>query len=290
MEIGQKDHKNYDAWLHWGVSERCNLDCAYCPTKKNAPPLRIDISLLITALEKTKKTFQIGFTGGGEPFLVPNFVDACIEITKKHYISLNTNLTTPQVKEFAEKINPKRVVHLVASAHIQELAKRRLMGRYVNHFFLFKEKGFSVMAREVAYPSLCEEAERYKKIFWKMGIELNFTPFVGRYRGRRYPHSYTDRELNAFDLNLSGGNSPQRHYQYHKVCNAGYNVGVVDTKGDIYPCRLIKSRMGNIYADIKFRDNLICCPFRFCGCPLKQYDSYLFKRALAQSGGGGRIG
>lgn len=294
MGTQQKELKGYDAWLHWAVTDRCNLNCAYCSTanKKTARLPEINIPLLMATLERTKKTFRITFSGGGEPFLVPNLVEACMELTKKHYISFNTNLTNPRVKEFAVKINPGRVTRIGASLHIKELERTHLVERYVNHFLLLKEGGFRVRAKEVAYPSLCEEAEQYKEKFQGMGIELRFSPFLGECRGRKYPSSYTDKELKAFGLrghreppaeDRSDLTAVGRHYQYHQICNAGYNVGVVDTAGNISPCHLIKSSIGNIYADIKFRDNLIYCPFRFCGCPLNRYDSYLFEKALTES-------
>lgn len=290
----QKELKSYDAWLHWAVTDRCNLNCAYCLTanKKTARLPEINIPLLIATLEKTNKVFRISFTGGGEPFLVPNLVETCTELTKKHYISFNTNLTSSRVKEFALKINPERVTCIGASMHIKELERTHLLERYVNHFLLLQEKGFRVSAIEVAYPSLCEEAEQYKKNFQRMGIELKFSPFLGEYGGRKYPPSYTDKELKTFRLRGhrespaeygSDLTAVDRYYQYRQICNAGYNVGVVDTAGNIYPCNLIKNRIGNVYINVKFRDNLVYCPFRFCGCPLNRYDSYLFKRALTEN-------
>ena len=72
----------------------------------------------------------------------------------------------------------------------------------------------------------------------------------------------------------------ERHYQYGKTCNAGYNAGIVHTNGDIYPCYSIKEKLGNIYEKIEFKKNLITCPVKFCGCPLKVHNQYLFEKAL----------
>lgn len=287
MVIKQKEPENYDIWLRWYLSDRCTLECAYCtvgPIKKTAKIPNIEIPPLIRVLENTGKTFKISFTGGGEPFLVPNLVEACVEITKKHYISLTTNLTSVRIAEFAKRINPRRVFHILASAHIKELEKRNLLDIYCNNFLLLREKGFNIKAIEVAYPPLLNEVKRYRLLFKNKGIELEFNPFLGNYNGKKYPFSYTQAELEIFGLNSSKGNSPKKNYQYLKLCNAGYNVVSVNPRGDIYPCDSINNKIGNIYNKIEFKKNLIVCPFKFCGCPINEYDPYLFKKALKEVG------
>ena len=283
MSIKQKKFKIYDAWLLWSLSYRCNLDCAYCfiasSIRKTAKVPNIDISSLTRVIENTHKTFKFFFSGG-EPFLTPNLVEACIEITKKHYISLATNLTDTRVKEFAERVNPKRVFRIRASAHTKELERLNLLDTYINNFLLLKEKGFNVKAVEVAYPPLLNEVKKYKQLFKKKGIELNFIPFFGDYSGKKYPGSYTEQELRIFGVDIL---DVKKLYQRGKICNGGYNAGVVFPNGDIQPCPEIKEDMGNIYEKIEFKNKLIICPFEFCGCPLKSADPYLFEKALEEA-------
>jgi len=70
------------------------------------------------------------------------------------------------------------------------------------------------------------------------------------------------------------------HNQKGKVCNAGYNVGIVCQNGDIFQCYEIREKLGNIYEEnIIFKDKPIICPIEFCGCPLKSYDEHLFEKA-----------
>lgn len=281
-----KKRKDYDIWLHWFICDRCNMDCRYCAVghiKKIAKIPKIDTISLMKFLNGINKTFHVSFTGGGEPFLVSNLIEACEKITKRHYISLITNLTSFRVKEFAKRINPNKVFCILASAHIKELERRNLLDTYFDNFLLLKKKGFNIMADEVAYPPLTNEVKRYKQLFKEKNIELKFSPFLGKYNGKKYPNSYIKKELKIFKLNKSDGNSPKRHYKYHKICNAGYNVAVVDSKGNIYPCMFIKDKIGNIYYDINLRKNLITCPFKFCGCPLNVFDQYLFNKALKEA-------
>jgi MoaA/NifB/PqqE/SkfB family radical SAM enzyme len=233
-------------------------------------------------LEKTNKIFKISFTGGGEPFLIPNIVEACARITKKHYIFILTNLTiNNKIKEFAQKINPKRVSEIHASLHIKELERHNLLGNYINNFLLCKEKGFKIIANVVAYPSLLNEVKKYKKFFRDKGINIKFEPFMGRYNDKEYPQSYTNEEKKIFDFDKINLKNTYNHQQ--KICNAGYNVGLVCTSGRIQPCNQISENIGHIYKKIKFKQNLTICPYKFCGCPLSIFDPYLFKKALKES-------
>ncbi len=273
----------YDARLNWAPLNKCNLNCVYCinnyPNKKNAELTKIDIPALLATLERLNKTFRINFSGG-EPFLIPNIIEACFRITEKHYVSFNTNLTAPRIKEFADRIDPARVVKIAATAHIMELERLRMLEVYVRHFLLLKEKRFEVEARVVVYPGLMEKIGQCKQLFEKNGIEVKFIPFVGEYKGGSYPFSYTDEELEAFDLGdkLSIRN---RFHKPHRVCNAGYNAAVIVPNGDIYICDRVKLKLGNIYnGGITFKEKLAICPFRFCDCPFGEIDPPLFQKAL----------
>ncbi|KKU13899.1 MAG: Radical SAM domain protein [Parcubacteria group bacterium GW2011_GWC2_45_7] len=285
--MGQET-KKYDAWLHWSLTDKCNLRCNYCiagsPSKKNAGLSEINIPALLGTLKRTNKIFRIGLTGGGEPFLVPNFVEACEAITERHYILLLTNLTSSRVKEFAKRINPERVLQITASTHIEELERCKLTDVYVAHFLLLKERGFDVRAREVAHPLLSAEAGHYKQFFKLRGIDLEFEPFLGEFRGEKYPASYSERELKIFDFRESKKSILERYCQYGKVCNAGYNTGVVDPEGNISSCYLIKDKIGNIYNNILFREERVVCPFKICYCPLNEFDPYLFKKSMEECG------
>jgi MoaA/NifB/PqqE/SkfB family radical SAM enzyme len=242
--------------------------------KGGIAPIRVPA--LIKSLEKTGKVFRIGFTGG-EPFLIPNFVEACAALTKKHFISLNTNFITGETAEFAGKINPQRVVKITASLHIKELERLGLLGKYVEHYHLYLEKGFRLYAQEVAYPALQWEAEGYKKYFHERGVELKFYPFQGYYDGRLYPEAYTSAELRSFGLDRSCLDSFNLK---GKACNTGFNAGVVSPAGDIRPCYQRNREIGNIYGKIGFEDKLTTCPFNFCTCPFPAFESGLLPEPL----------
>jgi len=281
----------YDACLNLVTSYHCNLECDYCiagfarnlvicdePSELNTKIDPINISALNKTLNDSNKIYRISFTGG-EPFLTPNIVEACIELTKKHFIAFNSNLTPKKVEEFAEKIDPERVLFIIASCHIKELERRNLLTRFIHNFFLLKNRGFPIFAVEVGYPPLLKEVDKYKKFFFEQGIDLTFCPYMGRYKGKFYPDSYSEKELKIFGLTKKDINI---FHQYGKLCNAGFNVGAIYPNGDIHYCYQINKSLGNIYEGIKFNDKLTRCPFKFCNCPMNMYDIPLFRKAISE--------
>lgn len=242
--------------------------------KREIPP--INIPALIRTLEETNKIFHISF-GGSEPFLVPNIIDACIEITRRHFISVITNLTLGNIKEFAEKIDPKRVMCISASVHFKELERLNLLENFIDNFITCQKNGFNITACEVAYPPFSNEVGVYKKNFGRKGITVRFDPFIGVYDGRYYPQAYTEEELRRFGLNSL---CYDIFNQKGQLCNAGYNAAIVTPAGVIKTCYQIGEDLGNIYRKITFKNRLVTCPFNFCSCPLNRWDPYLLKKAL----------
>lgn len=273
-------NQKYDAWLHWYINMRCNLNCAYCffnLLKKRAKLKSVDTKKIVKTLDETGKVFRIYLTGGGEPFLVRNIIELCEGITKKHYLFINSNLTSNKFKDFARKINPERVLGIHASLHIEELLKKNLVDKYVENYHILKEKGFTIFSVAIAYPPLLEKVDEYYRFFQKKGILFYYEPYYGNFLGKKYPYSYTPEEISAFHLKNACKNT---FNQKNKICNAGYNVAIVAGNGNIYPCVNIYQNLGNIYKKIQFNDQLIKCPVKSCACPLNQYDISLFKKSL----------
>ncbi len=139
---------------------------------------------------------------------------------------------------------------------------------------ILEKKGFNVCAKEIAYPPLLNQVKKYKKLFQGKGIKLSFSPFYGQYKKAKYPGAYTKQEIEGFGLDI------KEIFQKGELCNAGYNVGIVSSNGDIQICTSIDKNIGNIYEKINFKNNLIKCPFYNCSCPVYICDPYLFKKAV----------
>ena len=281
MKKIRSNNQHYDAWLHWDVTKRCNLDCEYCFGKITDPSVKvnsIDIESLMTTIKATGKIFRISFTGG-EPTMVPNFIQAVKAITEKHFVSFNTNLITKNLLKIIGKVDPKRILHIHASLHYDELTKNNLLATFINNFKLLQKNGFNIYAEAVAYPSLNNRVHELESFLKLSEIIFEYAPFYGKFENKIYPESYTKAELKLFNLSDEDiGNFIQKG----EPCIAGYNAAVVFSNGDIYPCHQIKEKMGNIYNRINLYDELVHCSSKKCGCPLNIYDDYLFEKSIAE--------
>lgn len=279
--------KEYDLVLHWSVTNTCNFCCPQCianavKLKDKYAPEIINIPILRKFLKKLNKTAKIVFTGG-EPLLVENIIEGFIEITKKHYIALNTNLVSEKVAEFAKKIDCERVDYITASAHLFELERQNLLDKFLSNFHLLKEKGHNIYVAEIAYPSLSEKVDYYQKIFADHNIEIQFQTFRGQWQNKKYPESYTEEEFRIFNFNKIRANRPDIFKRKDELCNAGYNVAVINKDGQIHPCFSIFDPIGSITEGINFRNTLIKCPMDFCSCAIQDIDPVIFEKALIQT-------
>lgn len=243
------------------------------------PP--IDVKALSKTLDRTSRIFRIGFTGGGEPFLIPNIVEACVELSKKHYLVFNTNLTSPRVRELAEQIDPTRAKFL-ASLHIKELERRNLLDRFIENYHVCSNYGYPIYAQEIGHPSLIHEVEFYRNFFNDRGIKISFGVFKGEYKGKIYPESYKEEEIKCFGLDPDSAKHIYR--QKGKLCNAGYNVIRAGPDGLVTPCMDIPEHLGHMYGKIYFQKRIRRCPVEVCGCPFNEYDIPLFRLALSECG------
>jgi MoaA/NifB/PqqE/SkfB family radical SAM enzyme len=279
----------YDMLMYLTVTDYCNFSCPGCIgfAKKAVNGYsvgNIDIQKLTNSLDKLNKVLNIIITGG-EPLLVENIIEILSELTKKHFIGLITNLTNPRVRQFAGTIDPKRVDFVRGSSHLLELEKQSLLDTYFDHFNLLQVKGFNIYNEEIAYPVLADRAEKYKKLFKARNIDLTFNAYHGKWGGKTYPEAYTSQELAKFNLFSDPAiSNPEINNRKGKLCNAGYNVFVAFSDGNVTPCYQLNSSLGNIYGDFKLKNSLVKCPWEKCSCPFPDINPRLFEKAMREIG------
>jgi hypothetical protein len=161
-------------------------------------PEKINLRKLSGFFGKMDKLLLVEITGG-EPFYVKNITEVLRIITERHYLNIISNLISPKVREFAEMIDPLRVISVLASAHIMELEKRDLFDTFISHRLLLKSKGFKIFTKEVAYPFRLHLINKYKSIFTDYGLNLEFDPFRGIWENRTYPDAFTEEEINLIN-------------------------------------------------------------------------------------------
>lgn len=276
-------NQKYDAWLHWSISNKCNINCEYCIREKHynneannefvtLNPEKIEA--VLQTLEKTNKTFRIGLTGSGEPFLTPHIVDLCAKLTKKHFISINTNLTTKNITEFADRVNPENVMFIMASLHIKELEKRNLMDRFLYNFEYCVNKGFHLEASVVGYPPLADEIKYYREKFLSRGLTFRVMPFFGEYNNKTYPEAYSQELVDCFQIKFD---DPECNKQKGNMCLAGFAAALIRETGDVCHCYHLLDSVGNIFEEVNLKNNTIQCPKDICIAPFNVYDPYLLE-------------
>ncbi len=266
--------------MSWVLNQRCNFTCDYCFYTKNYlskehPDCgRYSPGHITDCFDRTNKQWWI-YMNGGEPFLYPDFIDLCNQLTQNHYISINTNLSTSNCLEFAERINPKNVYSIEASLHISEREKRTGLAKYLKYFLNFHDKGFPIQVVYVTYPELLDRIEEDIKMLKGEGIQfINLKIFRGYFKSKFYPKAYSneERELIArFALDKNEIDIMEKsHSFFGKSCKAGYDFFVMDAAGDVRRCSSSVKSYGNFFENSFTYDNSPRpCPFLICGCPIE---------------------
>lgn len=285
----------YDVEADWLLNSLCNFDCAYClghsrvehPSVGKFPPQNA-----VKFFDDTNMTWLIHLTGG-EPFFYPKFVELCEGLTDKHFISVNTNLTSKLVFKFAQVVDPQRVAFVHCGSHVVEREQRNLVRDFVNKVSVLRDRGFSVFVSYVMSPPMIERFPLDFEFFKSEGIVVVPKALRGVYKGRGYPESYTPEEREAFvrysteaesflaDFDtLALGERPtidllaDRNFVTGipdfrgRHCSAGMSFVRIQTNGSITRCGR-RRVLGNLF---KYKLELLskpqecddrCCPY-FC--------------------------
>lgn len=279
----------YDILAVWDIISHCNFNCKYCfknlEEKENKKFLNLaKINKAINFFNKSKFRFLIHMTGG-EPFLHPKFVEICKSLTKKHYISISTNLSTHLINDFIKEINPKRVEAINCSLHISEREKLNLKEDFIRKFNDLKESGFNVFANQVMYPEDLKRFDKVFKYFKHRRIIIFPKVFRGIYKKKEYPEAYTKNEEEKL-LILRRESSKQKIknknlvFQYYNepingklsfkdsLCSAGRKFIIINNDGIIRRCLDENNYMGNIFkGEFKPLKEDKICTAKICHCP-----------------------
>jgi len=251
---------NYDLDIDWHLTDKCGFQCEYCHPNiarfKNRPlPYNLSTEEVARAFTGLGRIPHVSMSGG-EPFDYPNFVYLCQLLTEGGYISMNTNLASPDVRNFAERIDPLRVIDINAATHILERERQGLpISDFIEKMLLLQDRGFKPTVFYVLYPPLLERFERDLDHLIENGVQrVAGKVFKGVYQGRRYPESYTTEErerITGYERNvypvlfnyLAG-----QHTEFKgRLCDAGRKSLKVEVDGTAKRCTSIKGDHGNLF-------------------------------------------
>lgn len=261
--------------IDWHLTNRCNIFCEYCHpqirhvlNKKHLT--EPDPAHVVRRFEELGRPCLVHMSGG-EPFLYPGFAELCAGLTRRNWISINTNLASPDlVAEFAAKVDPTRVAKIVAALHVPERERLGLpLETYAESFRILRRAGFDVVSLYVLYPPLLPRLRDDLAALAELGVDpLRAKVFKGVHEGRRYPEGYTDAERELILAN-SGEYVFNRPYLdgmlafRDQPCTAGMTSFKVTVTGDVRRCASVPTSYGNLY-DGTFRPAATAepCPAR----------------------------
>jgi len=250
----------------WHITRACNLNCKYCcsPNKNMHSPV-VNIQRLSKALREHGREWTIHMSGG-EPFLYPDFIGVCRELTKEFRIKVNSNLIhSTEVRAFSNLINPDKVELILASLHIEEMERLGMLEDFIGNVLLLKERGFKVIVKFVLHPTLIERFQGDCRYFDSRGIKLSAKPFQGVYQGKRYPKAYPDNVKNIFSNNAHGS-------AFYPFCFKGINCSAgrlsvhIESDGLVTRCLDDLTILGNIHDGFKLKNTASPCRSYRCSC------------------------
>jgi MoaA/NifB/PqqE/SkfB family radical SAM enzyme len=190
----------FDIEADWSLNLLCNYDCEYCFARSSTEHHlvgRMSPEELLDFFDSTGKTWMLHLTGG-EPFFYPGFVYLCRTLTSRHYVSLNSNLSSGRVREFAAEIDPARVQFVHCGVHVEERDRRNGWRNLWTNVACLVEGGFPLYASLVMTPAAFDDFPRVEEAFAALGVPLIPKAIRGAYEGRRYPQAYTEAERTKF--------------------------------------------------------------------------------------------
>jgi MoaA/NifB/PqqE/SkfB family radical SAM enzyme len=275
LNFRQPDHPGPMAL--WKVNQRCNFRCEYCfsaginPYREHPGCGRYSPQHIAQSFDRTGRSWWISMTGG-EPFLYPGFVQLCRELTRNHFLTIFTNLSTTNVLQFAESIDPRRVYSLNASLHIVERERRRRLDQFIAYALHFQKKGFRVRVDYVAYPPLFDRLEHDLRMLTARGIEhVSLQAFQGVYRSRLYPSGYSRQEREVFrSLSTDDRETDlieRTHSFFGQPCRGGQEFFYMNIGGEMRRCPEASRSYGNFFAGrYRLDERPRPCPYPLCLC------------------------
>lgn len=191
---------HYDIEADWHLLNTCNYRCGYCfsPSDVLGQKLRTHASpqQWQSAFDATGYTWLLHMTGG-EPSIYPSFAELSEALTKKHFISFNSNLSRP-LQSFTEQVDPARVSFINAGFHFEERERRSDNLIFLRNAELLRSKGFPLLVSIVATPGALERFQAATDLLAQSGIVPIPKVMRGPYEGRLFPEAYTELDRERF--------------------------------------------------------------------------------------------
>jgi len=258
--------------INWEITNICNFRCNYCinpQTESKNKERNFTADEILRFFDSTKKQWLILITGG-EPFMYPNFTEVCQALTQTHSLQITTNLSSPNIYQFADSINPSKIFILSASYHYTERNRLGQTDDFISKCKYLKGKGFPVLVNYVAHPDTMDRMESDLMMFTDLGIETFVLLLRGKVNNKIYPDAYTKKEFEMIEKYLLDVDTERKAAFnnlnfYSHFCDAGKSYLFMDSLGNISRCSTIQNRFGNLFDNnFHLNENAEPCTVKNC--------------------------
>jgi len=256
----------------WDIHHKCNYRCSYCWfdgrwVEEGRKDLNLSVDEWELSWNKVYDKYKEVLIEivGGEPFIYPSFFELIKKLSKKHCISICTNLFFNPKIFFSKKLDSERV-SLNATFHPLYQDLETFLGKAK----ILKNEGFLNDIHFVAYPPVIDRLSSIKERFEEKGILFDMQPFWGELGGKVYPDSYSEKEKRILNALLKDDDSMNyrvnRNSPRSKLCNAGYQYAYIKNDGIVTRCGR-DYILGNIVnANFRLLEEPRPCLNDYCPC------------------------
>jgi len=285
----------------------CNYRCAYCffPDTVLGEKLKTAATpdAWQAAFDATDLTWLLHITGG-EPTIYPDFAALCERLTKRHYISFNSNLSQPSVRGLIGRVDPSRVNFINAGLHAVERERKQGLAVFLENVGALRAAKFPLIVSIVATPEVLANAEGVSGLLQPLALVPVPKVLRGTFDGKNYPAAYTAEERHHFRRMSDAARAVYApslaamaerptidpfhdDRVLHRVptyvgrsCEAGHKFVSISPDGDVYRCSQ-KSALGNLLdGTMALRTEAAKCDTHYCFYFCEKYAAPL-KRAVS---------
>lgn len=237
----------------WKINSSCNLDCHYCHDMDETRQTIYSPEQVEQAFDRHGYKWFINITGG-EPFFYPGFIEILQRLLNKHYVSVNSNLTSENIGQLFQGDGLKNLLGINASFHPEELEKSGKKKIFFENVKSFRDLGVAVVVSLVAHPQILERLEQYiSEIRDSAQNDFSLRFFYGSFNGVSYPASYSNAERILIEKHIL----PPTEFPYKihlnkykgKTCYAGNSHFYVKPDGQMCRCMSDTKPLGNFITE-----------------------------------------
>ena len=261
--------------ITWNIHWSCNFRCSYCLFdghwteygKRNVYLTPAEWMVPWTRLHERQGRAYVTINGG-EPFAYPQFVTLLTEVSRLHWpINVTTNGSL-HLDDYLRRVDHQKV-SLSLSFHPQYHTVKEFLATVRK----VREGGVQLGCLNfVAWPPMLPELPAALEAFAGAGESLKVIPFIGEWRGARYPDAYSVEEKAALGMAAAQeGGVDWLAGKRHKgmLCRAGHRAALLLPDGKVTRCGQIGDPgiFGDFLADdFRLLDAPAPCSVEFCPC------------------------